>query len=205
MTAVKFCGLRRPEDIEYANICLPEYVGFVFAESRRRLSLAEAARLRAGLDPRIRAVGVFAGAEEGFVEEAFASGAIDLVQLHGGEGDEYVGRLKERLPCPIIRAVGVGGGMGPPPDRGRADYLLFDALAGGAMGGGGRAFDWGILAGAPGPYFLAGGLCAGNLGAAISLLGPYCVDISSGIESGGLKDLAKMRLVMGIAKRRDTR
>jgi phosphoribosylanthranilate isomerase len=201
MALIKFCGLRVERDIEYANICLPDYIGFVFAESRRKLSLHEAVRLRAGLDPRIRVVGVFANAETGFVREVFDRGAIDIAQFHGGEDDEYIAAAKAALPCPIIRAAGAGEGAAVIPSAGGADYMLFDTLTRGACGGGGKCFDWNLLKGVRGPYFLAGGLNAGNVIDAIRLLKPYCVDISSGIESGGFKDLAKMKSITDMIRR----
>ena len=201
MTAIKFCGLRRPEDIEYANICLPEYIGFVFAESRRRVSLPEALRLRAGLDPRVKAVGVFANAETGFIKEALECGAIDMAQLHGGEDEEYIVRARAALACPIIRAVGVGDGAASIPWTGSADYLLFDTLTLRGLGGSGMSFNWRSLKGVGGAYFLAGGLNAGNVREALRLLRPFCVDISSGAESDGFKDLMKMKIITEMIRR----
>ncbi|MDR1059712.1 MAG: phosphoribosylanthranilate isomerase [Clostridiales bacterium] len=211
---VKICGIRRPEDVEYANLCLPDYIGFVFADSRRRVSASEAAALRRRLDRRILAVGVFAGADVGEPARLCADGVIDLAQLHGDEDEGYMRRLSALVPNPLIRAVRVrlppATDYLPPPDGclpladcllpagclPQADYLLFDAWHPRLRGGSGERFDWEGFreraAGAGKPFFLAGGLDPGNAAAAIRLLRPYALDVSSGVETGGAKDYGKM-------------
>lgn len=189
MTKIKFCGLRRTEDIEIANRLMPEYIGFVFWEkSRRYVDRETAARLKGALLPDIRAVGVFLDAPADLPFMLLKEGVIDLAQLHGNEGEDYIRRLKQETGKPVIRAMRVAG----PEDVRRAqdsiaDYLLFDAGA-----GDGRTFDWAFLKEAGRPYFLAGGLDSGNAGEAVRLLHPYAVDVSSGIETDGWKDEAKM-------------
>ncbi|GHU81723.1 N-(5'-phosphoribosyl)anthranilate isomerase [Clostridia bacterium] len=193
MSKLKICGLRRPEDMEYANICRPDYIGFVFAESKRRVSPEQAAELKAKLDSGIKAVGVFVDEEIGVIQRLCENGTIDLVQLHGDEDGGYIERLKSKIRQPVIKAVAVGGG--PIDTAYPADYLLFDAYSRSARGGSGETFDWNRLGAVKRPYFLAGGLNAENVGEAVRRLVPYCVDISSGAETDGKKDLEKMRKI----------
>ncbi len=198
MSKVKICGIFRPEDVDAVNSALPDYIGFVFAESRRRVSAAKAASLRERLDMRIRAVGVFVNETIETVSEFCRSGVIDIVQLHGDEDGEYIRRLKEMCGCPVIKAIGVGETRPPLPSG--ADFLLFDTLSR-SRGGTGRAFDWGVLEdGVRQPYFLAGGLSAGNIAEAVRRLHPYCVDVSSGAEIDGKKDSAKIEEIVRIVR-----
>lgn len=104
---LKFCGLTREEDIEAANEIQPDYVGFVFADSRRKVSDRDAARLREHLDPDIKTVGVFVNDDPKHIAALVRDEVIDLVQLHGGESVRYIEKLRERIDAPIIYAVRV--------------------------------------------------------------------------------------------------
>jgi len=191
VSKVKICGLSRPCDIDAVNGEGPDYIGFVFAKSRRRVDRKTAAMLREKLDPRIKAVGVFVNETVEAVAELVQSGIIDLAQLHGDEDGAYIKRLKERCGCAVIKAVGVGGALPPLPAE--PDYLLFDTLSV-PRGGVGKAFDWDVLSGYQGlPYFLAGGLSIDNVSEALKRLSPYCVDVSSGVETDGFKDPLKIK------------
>jgi phosphoribosylanthranilate isomerase len=216
MSKIKICGLSRAEDIEAVNLAQPDYIGFVFAESRRRVSVAIAAALKERLDARIKAVGVFVNEDIERVAEIYRSGVIDIAQLHGDENDAYIYKLKNRCGCPVIKSVGVSSFLPVLPNG--ADFLLFDTLShsGSAAplqksvsgnstyrGGTGRAFDWNIINDYHGqPYFLAGGLSIENIAAAVRSLNPYCADVSSGVETEGLKDAEKIyeicKLVRGL-------
>lgn len=200
MVKIKICGLFRPEDIAYANQVRPNYIGFVFWEkSRRRVNREQAALLKKNLDPKILAVGVFVDAPCREVTELLQEGVIDMAQLHGNETEEDIQYIKAVTAKPVIKAVKV---------RARcdveawldssADYLLFDS----GMGSG-VPFDWGLLEGVDRDYFLAGGLNAENLGEALETASPCCVDLSSGVETEGLKDLVKMQAVTDIVRRRN--
>ncbi|MCL1879149.1 MAG: phosphoribosylanthranilate isomerase [Actinomycetia bacterium] len=195
MSKVKVCGLSRPADIAAANRALPDYIGFVFAPSRRQVGKDTAATLKADLDPRIEAVGVFVNAALSEVTAIYRSGSIDLVQLHGTEDDAYIRQLKADCGCRVIKAVAIdceADGHALPSSLGEADYLLFDSLSV-RHGGSGRAFDWGVLHGYHGiPYFLAGGLNAEVVGSAIGQLSPFAVDVSTGVETDGKKDEEKI-------------
>ena len=190
MSRVKICGLTRREDIEAVNSALPDYIGFVFAPSRRRISASAAAALREHLDPGIRAAGVFVNEDIGAVCEIYNEGTADLIQLHGDEDDEYILRLKEACGCPVIKAVGAGTALPALPVC--PDYLLFDTVSQ-QRGGTGITFDWRLLKDYSGiPYFLAGGLSAENAADAVQMLSPFCVDVSSGAETDGFKDPEKI-------------
>lgn len=190
MTRIKLCGLTRPEDIEAANALMPEYTGFVFAKkSRRYVDPDGAAALRAMLAPGIRAVGVFVREPPEKVAELLDQGIIDIAQLHGGEDDGYIARLRALTDRPIIQAFRIDG----PADVARAlqspaDAILLDSGAGGT----GTVFDWSLLRDIRRPWFLAGGLDPENVQSAVARLHPWAVDVSSGIETDGAKDPAKM-------------
>lgn len=184
---IKLCGLFRDEDIGFANRARPDYVGWVFAPSRRQVSTEWALRARERLDSGIVAVGVFADAPVERVIGLLRTRAIDMAQLHGSETEDYIARLQGETGAPVIRAIRVTG-----PDsisqhlQTRAEYLLLDAGA-----GQGRTFEWQWI-GKPGrPFFLAGGIDLSNLDRARAHA-PFAVDVSSGAETGGVKDGDKM-------------
>ena len=198
MTRIKLCGLSRPCDIEAANALRPEYVGFVFAgKSRRYVSPDAAKALREGLETAIRAVGVFVREAPEAVAALLNGGVIDLAQLHGGEDAAYIRRLRALTDKPIIQAFRVEGTADlDMARRSAADYILLDNGAGGT----GSAFDWALLGGFDRPFFLAGGLGPENVAEAVRALRPFAVDVSSGVETDGLKDYNKMRAFVGAVR-----
>lgn len=204
----------KPCDIEYANRVKPDLVGFIFANTRRKISAAQAKQFREALDAEIPAVGVFVNEDISVITSLMQNGCIDLIQLHGEEDADYIRRLREVCDVPVIKAVKV---QTVEQIRQAAalpvDYLLLDTYRKGVLGGTGEAFDWELLretkaaAGdaAEGelfgkPYFLAGGLHAGNLREAAAL-GSYGLDVSSGIETDGSKDFTKMVEVMELVRK----
>ena len=180
---LKICGLSRFGDILAANDILPDYIGFVFAESSRRVTPDKAAQLRREL----------AGHRE-------KERVIDLIQLHGDEDEAYIRQLKKHTPLPVIKAVRV---------RSReqilkaqelsCDYLLLDTYTKGRYGGSGTQFDWNMIPELKKPYFLAGGIHLGNIRQAASH-GPYCIDVSSAVETGGRKDRRKMEEIAQVLR-----
>lgn len=200
MTKVKICGLRTEADVAAVNTCLPDYVGFVFARGKRQIAPETARRLRKRLDSRIRAVGVFVDQDPELAAGLVRDGTIDCVQLHGGEDAAYIRTLRERVGCVIIKAVPVGDT--PPTAPPGADHALYDTAPGQReqRGGNGRVFDWSLLRGVRGPFFLAGGLDCGNVAAAVRAAQPYCVDVSSGVETDGQKDPDKIVRFMQIIR-----
>ena len=211
--SIKFCGLTRPEDIRAANELMPDYIGFVFApKSRRYVSPQKAADLKVALAPGIRTVGVFVNEAAETVTALLNDGLIHMAQLHGSEDGEYIKRLRGLTDRPLIQAFCIKTEADLAAARqSTADYILLDSGA-----GTGKTFDWRLIHGlqtlcfpagtSPGscagasrcspdgskPCFLAGGLTPGNVGEALKLLSPYGVDVSSGIETDGVKDPDKM-------------
>jgi len=200
MSRVKICGLSRMEDITAVNDALPNYIGFVFAPSRRRVDEHTAAILKEHLDTRIQVVGIFVNEKVEVAADLFSNGIIDLVQLHGDEDDGYIKQLKNACGCPVIKAIGIGNKLPHLPDE--PDYLLFDTLSE-QRGGTGRVFDWGVLENYSGmPFFLAGGLTVANVSKAITLLSPFCVDVSGGVETDGVKDAKKIENFVNTVRRK---
>lgn len=214
MQKIKLCGMMKPCDIEYANRVKPDLVGFIFANTRRKISAAQAKQFREALDAEIPAVGVFVNEDISVITSLVQNGCIDLIQLHGEEDADYIRRLREVCDVPVIKAVKV---QTVEQIRQAAalpvDYLLLDTYRKGVLGGTGEAFDWELLREAKAaagdaaegelfgkPYFLAGGLHAGNLREAAAL-GSYGLDVSSGIETDGSKDFTKMVEVMELVKK----
>jgi phosphoribosylanthranilate isomerase len=198
MTAIKICGLSRDADIDAVNAALPDYAGFVFAPSRRQVSAATAARLVRRLDERIVPVGVFVDAPAREIVELFERGVIRMAQLHGSETADYVGSLKAACAIPVIKAVAVDGARTLAGQLGEeacagADFLLLDARRPGS----GQRFDWDLLATVrpSRPYFLAGGIDEANIDEALALC-PHAIDVSSGAETDGVKDGAKIRALV---------
>lgn len=204
MTKVKFCGLRRMCDISAANALRPDYIGFVFApKSRRYVSVQQAQRLRAQLRREICAVGVFVNEAPKTVAQLLNSGVIDMAQLHGAEDAAYLCTLRALTQKPLVQAFLVRTEQDIiAAQNSAADYVLLDSGC-----GSGKAFDWGLLRQMSRPYFLAGGLSASNVGEALCVLHPFAVDVSSGIETDGCKDMEKMsefiRAVRGADSRPD--
>lgn len=188
MTKIKMCGLRRPEDIEFANRVKPDYIGYVFAEkSKRYITPEKAAELTKLLDGDIVPVGVFVDETMENVIAAVKMGAVKMVQLHGSESEDFVSELKSRG-IPVIKAFQVGSAEDiAAAERSCADLVLLDSGK-----GSGVTFDWSLIGGIKRPYLLAGGITAENAAAAIGKLRPYGVDASSCLETDGFKDIAKM-------------
>ena len=203
----------KPCDIEYANRVKPDFVGFIFANTRRKISAEQAKEFRKALDAEIPAVGVFVNEDISVITSLVQDGCIDMIQLHGEEDADYIRRLREICDVPVIKAVKV---QTVEQIRQAAalpvDYLLLDTYRKGVLGGTGEAFDWKLLREAKAaagdtaegelfgkPYFLAGGLHAGNLREAAAL-GSYGLDVSSGIETDGSKDFDKMVEVVNIVR-----
>lgn len=198
MTKIKICGLSRIEDIEAANRYKPDYIGFVFAEgSKRRVTKEQAAWLKKALNPSIQAVGVFVNAPLSQVQELCREKIIDVVQLHGNENEEYVSVLKGSITSPVICAVRVKSSEQLlQADDLPCDALLLDSYNPAKYGGTGEPFDYAVIPKLKKPYFLAGGLNAANICAAIDACHPAAVDISGGVETNGVKDSEKMRVII---------
>ena len=196
MTKIKICGLTRTEDIEMVNEFLPDYIGFVFAKSRRQVSAEQAKELKNKLRPAIKAVGVFVNEKPENIAEIANQGIIDLIQIHGDEDAAYCAQLRKLTQAPIIKVVRVEreddfAGI----EEFDCDYYLFDTLSSKQYGGTGKAFDHSILYNKEikKPFFVAGGLNQDNVAAVIEVIKPFGVDTSGGVETDGIKDANKIK------------
>ena len=185
MTKVKICGLSTKEAVKTAVSAGADYIGFVFAPSKRQVTVEQAIELAEIIPSHIQKVGVFVSPSRTELLEAVDKVGLDFVQVHG----QVVDKLFENLPCASIQAVQVDGNGHVPNSQ--ADYLLFDA----PVAGSGQTFDWGRLdtTELAQPFFIAGGLNENNVARAIQHFSPFAVDVSSGVETDGQKDYEKIR------------
>ena len=195
MVKIKICGIRRFEDIDMVNKYKPDYIGFVFANSKRQVSHKLAADLKSKLSSDIVSVGVFVNAGIDEILELFDGGTIDVAQLHGDESEEYINSLKERTnhELKIIKAIEMTENNDLLKyDDSSADYLLLDSGK-----GSGKTFDWRLIRkDLKKEFFLAGGINASNAKEAILEFNPYAIDLSSSLETDGFKDENKIKEIM---------
>lgn len=193
MTKVKICGLTREADIEYVNTLMPEYVGFVFASSKRQLSPIQGAWLARRLKPGIKKVGVFVDEELAVVIETARICGLDVLQLHGSETPDYCSRLEGYEIWKAFRVAGEESIR----DIGeyKVDGVLLDSFSSSQHGGTGMTFDWNLAAVVARERFtiLAGGLSPENVRSAVEIVKPAVVDVSSGVETDGVKDYEKIK------------
>ena len=189
MTKIKLCGMKRVIDVQTANALKADYIGFVFwQKSKRFISEEDAVALKAILDPEIAAVGVFVDEKPETIAGLLNRGIIDIAQLHGNEDEDYIRQLRSLTDKPLIKAFRIREAK----DLEAAVICSAESVLLDAGQGEGIAFDWKLIRDFSRPYFLAGGLNPDNVSEAIVQLHPYAVDVSSGIESSGLKDAKKM-------------
>ncbi len=189
------------EDICAVNQYRPDYIGFVFAEkSRRYVSWRHAADLKSRLSEDVAAVGVFVNEARENIVKLLEQNVIDAAQLHGQETEEDICWIKERTGKEVIKAVSVRSkGDIDQWLKSSADYLLLDHGAGGT----GHTFDWNLINGCTKPFFLAGGIHAGNLAEALKK-GAYAIDLSGGAETDGKKDPEKIAEIMHIMRAQES-
>jgi phosphoribosylanthranilate isomerase len=199
MLKIKICGLRRLKDIELANRYKPDYIGFVFADSKRKVSHDLARKLKDGLSPDIISVGVFVDADAEEILGLFDEGIIDAAQLHGSEDEAYISNLKKSTSCnlKIIKAIEMSDEIDLLAyDNSKADFLLLDSGK-----GSGKTFDWRLIRDdLKKDFFLAGGLNSSNVKEAIRKFNPYGIDLSSSLEVDGFKDENKIKEIMEAIK-----
>ena len=192
MVKIKICGIRRLEDIRIVNRYKPDYIGFVFADSKRQVSHDLASKLKGNLDSDIISVGVFVDAEPEEIIELFGSGVIEIAQLHGNESEDYINDLKEKTDgeLKVIKAVEMSKDNDLSYyDNLNVDYLLLDSGK-----GSGKTFDWRLIkSDLKKDFFLAGGIDSTNVKQAIEQFNPYAIDLSSSLETDGFKDENKIK------------
>lgn len=192
MTKVKICGLSTVEAVETAVLAGADYIGFVFAESKRQVSLEQAQELAKLVTGKTKIVGVFVSPSLEELEQAIAQVPLDIVQIHG-MFDEV---LIPKISVPVIRAIQLSDQEAKVTSP--ADFLLFDA----PVAGSGRTFDWDLLKDQKiqQDFFIAGGLTVDNVRQARETFQPYALDVSSGVETDGRKDIEKIKAFIEGAK-----
>ena len=191
---VKICGLSREQDIDFVNEAKPDYIGFVFTESKRQISPVLAQYLRFRLVNNIIPVGIFVNSRIAEIAELYRNGIISIAQLHGDEDESYIASLKKTSGSKAITVIKVIKSEQLTKEtlsanaNSCADYLLIDSSA-----GSGKTFQWETLKKLkfPKPWFLAGGIDIKNLKQAM-VYNPFAIDISSGAETDGIKDREKI-------------
>lgn len=209
MTKVKICGLKRTEDIEYVNKLCPDYVGFVFAKSKRQVTLEQAKKLINLLDKNIKTVGVFVNEDIERVRYIAEGLKLNILQFHGTEDEQYIKKLKDFT---LWKSMGMNiatynnyesllneiednqkrlNEISKYPIKG----ILLDSSVKGVQGGTGISFNWDIMEkiNISKPLILAGGLNTENVQQAVKKVKPYAVDVSSGIEVNEVKNFNKMK------------
>jgi len=221
---IKICGLFREQDIDYANEARPDYTGFVFAESKRKITPAKAAILRRRLSDKIIPVGVFVNTPIKDITALYQDGIISIAQLHGTEDEAYIAQLKEasgNTPIPVIKVIKYSSNPSTEYTEEKSqritrintnnnylcnsrnsltpsiDYYLLDSGS-----GSGKTFDWKLLnsLNIEKPWFLAGGINMDNIKQAMTF-NPFAIDVSGGAETEGVKDREKMLQLTAIIRK----
>lgn len=195
MTKIKICGLTRIKDIEYVNRYQPDYVGFIFAESRRRITPHIAKELIRHLSPDIKKVGVFVNEHVEKVMEIGELCNLDVLQLHGDETPYYCSLMKK----PVWKGVRVQNVESVSAIKEYdVEAVLLDTYSKSQHGGTGKIFDWNLARYLDKKHklVLAGGINSSNVNQAVEMLRPFCIDVSSSVETNGVKDAEKIREII---------
>ena len=197
MTRVKVCGITRSEDAELAVELGAWAIGFIlWPRSPRAADPAVAAGISQALRRRVERVGVFVNATLDEIAHAADALTLSHVQLHGDEGPAFCSEVARRTGAKVIKAVRVADAADfQDLERYHTDFHLLDTAARGMRGGTGETWDWALAARRRRtvPVILSGGLNADNVAAGIAAIGPYAVDVASGVEaSPGIKDPEKL-------------
>ncbi len=204
MIYLKFCGMRRVEDIEYVNKCRPDYVGFILSDGfRRSVDFGTFYELNTYLDKDIKRVGVFVNEPMENILHCGYNKSLDVIQLHGDENEDYIKNLRKNFSGEIWKAVRAKN----PEDIEReqkksCEKLLIDSYCENSVGGTGKRINTEIVKSAKieKPFFIAGGITAENIAEIVRDTNPYGIDLSSGIETDGFKDLNKMKNIIRILR-----
>ncbi|MEA0565601.1 MULTISPECIES: phosphoribosylanthranilate isomerase [Lysinibacillus] len=201
MTKVKICGLQKQEHVITAIQAGADAIGFVFAPSKRRVTIEQAQLLANEVPQGVLKIGVFVNPSAAELKEAVERVSLDYVQYHGEETPAFI----QEQGYPAIKALSVRGkeDIQAAADY-QVDYYLFDAPGTDFKGGSGHTFDWSLLeeVGIPREkLLLAGGLNVDNIEEAITTVAPFMVDVSSGVETDGMKNSAKIQEFLKTVKR----
>lgn len=196
MTKIKLCGNYRMEDVAYINTVMPDFMGVIFVPNRRRsIDATQALKMRQVLNPTIPMIGIFQNQSMDEILKLYHQGIIQGAQLHGQETEHEVQVLKQAGML-VINVVAIT----QLTQKSTADYILVDH----ADGGRGQTVDWySIPQKRTRPLILAGGLTTENIQQAIQIVQPTVVDISSGSERDGMKNLQLMRQLVALTRNED--
>ncbi len=197
MTKVKICGLFRDEDIEFVNICKPDYAGFVinYPKSHRSLDIERAKRLVQSLDGDIKSVAVVVN--QTIDDVVLLARAFDIIQLHGSESNEYINLLKTHSKTQVFKAFKIRSATDlSVAQESSADVVLLDNGY-----GTGEQFDWSLIENFGRDFILAGGISSLNVLEAIKRFAPYAIDVSSSVESNKIKDFLKIKSLIEIVRK----
>ncbi|WP_270279279.1 bifunctional indole-3-glycerol-phosphate synthase TrpC/phosphoribosylanthranilate isomerase TrpF [Veillonella parvula] len=214
---VKMCGISKVETIPAVVEAKPDYMGLVFAPSKRQVTVDQAKILVEELhkqytkrynngaeqsnNDEIKTVGVFVNETLDNLVSIATEANLDVVQLHGDEDEAFIQSLKERTNVEVWKAVQIRSAADAEAwIDSSADMLLFDAYHKDERGGTGEVFDWSCLDEFERPFMLAGGIDSTNVARAIRTVRPYGIDISSGIETDGVKDDEKIKAFANIVR-----
>lgn len=191
-TKIKICGLQSAEDIEMVNELMPEYAGFVFCESRRKVSKEKAEELIKSLDSKIKKVGVFLDQDLEEVHNIAQDCSLDILQFHGSESQQYCNSFIQEIWKSFL--VEDESSLEMLENYSTEGYLL-DSFVKRVAGGSGKKFNWEILENKeiPRTFIIAGGLNSENVQEGIRRTKPDIVDVSSGVETNGCKDYQKIK------------
>lgn len=204
----KICGLSTPETVDAAVVAGARWIGFVtYPRSPRHISTDLLRTLGAGVPKSVGRVGLFVDPDDTLLDERLATGAIDMLQLHGSETPARVVELKARTGKPVMKVIKVATAedaeQGIAAYASVADRLMFEPAGGLLPGGNAETFDWTILSGRKllVPWMLAGGLTPDNVAEAVRVTGAPAVDVSSGVESSrGVKSVELIRAFLDRVK-----
>ncbi len=201
---VKICGITTLEEIDYINELKPDYTGFVFAESKRKVNIENGKELLKALDKDIKSVGVFRNNTKEYIIEVIENIPLDIIQLHGDEDNDFINYLKDKTNCEIWKAVGIKN----KEDLIKAkDFNVETLLLDGSNPGSGELFPWEYLKeiDVNKRFFIAGGINEENVLEAMENVNPYGVDTSSGVETieNGIRKKDKEKIKRLIKKVRD--
>ena len=207
---IKMCGISKVETIPAIIDAKPDYMGLVFVPSKRQVTVEQAKTLVEELHKQyavrynsetIKTVGVFVNETVENLLKIAEEVKLDVIQLHGDEDESFIQILKEQSNVEVWKAVQVRSAADAEKwIDSSADMLLFDAYHKDERGGTGEVFDWSSLDEFERPFMLAGGIDSTNVARAIRTVRPYGIDISSGIETNGVKDDEKMKAFTNIAR-----
>ena len=207
---VKMCGISKVETIPAVVEAKPDYMGLVFAPSKRQVTVEQAEILVEELHKQcinhydtkvVKTVGVFVNETLDNLVRIADTANLDAVQLHGDEDETFIQSLKERTNVEVWKAIQIRTAADTEKwIDSSADMLLFDAYHKDERGGTGEVFDWSSLDAFERPFMLAGGIDSTNVARAIRTVRPYGIDISSGIETNGVKDDEKITAFTKIVK-----